>query len=442
MKNKDISKLTEKYLKETDKNIIGVSYGYNMVDGKFTDEKVISFTVKEKLPMDKLGSNKVLPKIIEHDGNIFHTDVIQGDFKLLDASFCYSEHYTWWQYWQPIPTTPSNRDEKRPLKGGISTTNYTSKINSIGTLGFLAVDTETDSLVGVSNNHVLVDDAFIASERTNDNVVTNISGDISTQPHESGNYGTSNKIGLVKRYVPIKEGEINYVDGAITTIESEHVDNNESWKQEGLTGVTTPMGFASTEEIDSLLVTDPFLFSAGRTSGAKGELETKLKVIATNSAITIDYNKQGVETTVTFSDCIIFVASGTTVTPGDYCFFPIAPGDSGSALIADFSGTKKIIGLCFAGSSINIPLDENDPESPVVAVSFYGIANRIDKVADELNIRAWMGEQVNYSTPNINEIESYVLSGKTSLESFVKDGKTFSQVGLTNSTNIYTGTTS
>jgi hypothetical protein len=84
MKNNTISKLTEKYLNETDDNIIGVSYTHNIVNGKITDDMVLSFTVKEKLPLDKLKPSQVIPREIKYYGTKFKTDVVQGNFKLLD----------------------------------------------------------------------------------------------------------------------------------------------------------------------------------------------------------------------------------------------------------------------------------------------------------------------------------------------------------------------
>ena len=369
MNNNELNELTKKYLMETNDNVIGVSYGYKIVSGMVTNEKTISFRVKEKKTIEQLTTDEIIPKEIKHMGVVYSTDVNQGEVKFLcDAAF---------YQWETIP--PTNRNKIRPLKGGVSTTNYTSMSGSIGTLGFLAIDNEDGSIVGVSNDHVYIDDPFIATERTLPSPVTNIRDDITIQPYEV-NYGTNDltdNIGIVKRYNPFRSPSAwNTVDGSLTTINSAVLSNTESWKQEGLT-LAAPLIFASTLEIDNLLSTDPLLYSAGRTTGAKGEGTTKLKTFSLSGSFTIAYHRQGIVQKINFNDCIEFVASAAT-NPGFICLYPIYAGDSGSALIADFGGTKKIIGLCFAGDD------------------YHGIACRIDNVANELDISAWDGTTPNF----------------------------------------------
>ena len=131
MKNNTISKLTEKYLKETDDNIIGVSYTNNIVGGKFTDEMVLSFTVKKKLPLEELKPEQVIPREIKYYSTNFKTDVVEANFILLEDC---TEFAT-----RKDDVTHTNRSKVRPLKGGISTTNYTSLSSTVGTMGFIAV---------------------------------------------------------------------------------------------------------------------------------------------------------------------------------------------------------------------------------------------------------------------------------------------------------------
>lgn len=413
MKNSTISKLTEKYLKETDENIVGVSYSHNIVGGKITNEMVLSFTVKKKLSLDKIEPDKVIPNEIEYYGQKFKTDVVEGEFKLLEDC---AEFAT-----RKDDTSHTNRSKVRPLKGGVSTTNWTSLQSTVGTLGFLAIDNNDDAIVGVSNNHVYIDDAFIATERTNPNVITNISGDRNVEPHPTDGYyyngdNSVNYIGRVKRYVPISSLSSNIVDGALTTIDSDVISTSESWKYEGLTGITTPLEFATTAEIDNLLLYNR-LYSAGRTTGAKGETDIKLLLLSTNQSLSISYHKQGGNQTVTFTNCIRFAASGASTPSGSICYYPIAGGDSGSALIGDVGGTKKIIGLVFAGTEVS-------------GVTVYGIACRIDNVASKLDIRAWLGEVPEYSSSIVEEL---VVSGLSSQEYVDSGGKRYYQAGLTNS---------
>ena len=58
------------------------------------------------------------------------------------------------------------------------------------------------------------------------------------------------------------------------------------------------------------------------------------------------------------------------------------PGDSGSVLISSINGSFKIIGLCFAGTPVSDPINSGTN-------GVLGIANRIDKVAEFLEIQPW-----------------------------------------------------
>jgi len=410
MKHEDLLKTIEEYYENTDENIIGVEYGYKEVDGKLTKEKSIVFTVKEKKPIESLSENEILPKTINIENEVLTTDVVVGSYDLVCDSTFYS--------WQTTP--PTNRNKFRPLKGGVSVTNYSSLSGYVGTLGLLAVDNDTGSLVGVSNNHVLIDDAFICSERDLNGSITNIKNDQVTQPNEPSNYGIINSIGIVKKYYPIKTGTYNYVYVALTTINESDISYTESFKQEGLLYDST-LPFATTTEINNIMSTDTFLYSSGRTTGAKGEGNTKLKVFGSPAVIsTIYYNKQGVLSPISFSDCIKFVASGETTPDGTICIYPIAGGDSGSALIADIGGVKKIVGIVFASGSNGL------------GQVIYGFACRIDRIETLMNISSWNGEVVEFS--NTIGVEEYTLDGLSNEISITDSGKTFWQVGLRNKT--------
>jgi len=123
------------------------------------------------------------------------------------------------------------------------------------------------------------------------------------------------------------------------------------------------------------------------------------------------YHRQGIDTNATFTDLISFVATSGSTRPFSICNYPIWHGDSGSALIADIEGTKKIIGLCFAGSTT------------------VGVACRIDHVADLIKVSAWKGESANFSNENI---EQYTVNELSNQVSITISGKTYWQVGLIN----------
>jgi len=399
MTRQEILEQTQQYFENTNDNIIGVGYGFKISKGVMTDEKALVFTVKEKKSKELLTEDELLPSQVEINGQLILTDVIQRDIKLI----CDPTFYAW------IDSTPANRNSIRPLKGGISASAMPAMSAYTGTLGFLALDSDTNTLVGVSNNHVFVKDAFICSERNYPGTITNFSGNTTSQPHEtlSDNY----PIGIIKRYYPISSIGYNYVDVALTTIRSGVTDFDISYKQEGLSDsiIGTGLDFASTAELDNLLDTDPYLYSAGRTTGAKGEGITKLRVASVGDTILIAYNKQEVSTVVYFSDLIKIVATTGTTRPFDMCLYPIWHGDSGSALIADINGTTKIVGLCFAG---------DDDE---------GFACRIDNIADLIKISAWKGESSSFST---EAIEEYTINGLSDQISITISGKTYWQSGL------------
>ena len=398
MESNNISKITEDLFLNTPDNITGVWYGYKNKEGRITNELSIIFNVKEKLPIEQIPDDELLPKEIMVNGKMVKTDVISENFRVFEE--CPSDFYYW------TGSTPDNRKKVRPFQGGLQITNFTSLNGYYGTLGFLAEDVETNSLVGVTNNHVIIDDAFINSERINSTPTTNIAGDSIIQPSSA----STDTIGVVKRYYPMYENGINYVDAALLTINSDIVDSNISYRQLNLTGYTGPLEFATTSEIDNLLSNNPNLFSSGARTGNKGEGDMKLLPFSIGSTQAVGgYNKQGSEYVVNFSDCIVFVASAATTPDGFICAYPINSGDSGSALLANLGGVRKIIGLCFAGST------------------FYGIANRIDRVANSLKIRSWTGQTTNYS--DINNIQTVCLTNSSSDLTKTVGGNIYWQVG-------------
>jgi hypothetical protein len=388
---------------------VGVSYGKKVTNGEFTGEVGIVFSVEKKLPLEIIDEEQILPSSINIDGVDYVTDVIEvGVVKTLACDSttlnnCYS--------WQT--STPGNRATIRPLVGGISVTSNNNS-SSVGTLGFIAVDSTTQALVGVSNNHVVIGDAFYTSDRNINGIIQN---ELSNGVYQNGESSeTPDKyIGQALRYVPMKlptpspPYPPNQVDGALVSVASADISNTESFKQFGLS-YTNPMPFASTAEIDSLLSLNPSVYSSGRTSGAKGEGLCTLVISAVGTSTFVGgYNLQNADVSVYFTDLIEFTRTNVD------CLYPIVPGDSGSALIADFNDTWKIIGLVFAGS-------DN-----------YGFACRIDEVAIQLGIEAWDGTAKNYI--DNSSIEYITINGSSSDKISICNGEEYWQVGLTNDSN-------
>ena len=200
--------------------------------------------------------------------------------------------------------------------------------------------------------------------------------------------------------------------------------------------MTSAPRFATTQEIDDLLSDSTTEFySAGRTTGGKGEGITKLLNYASNSSIYISYNKQGSDNAVFINDTFELIASGSTTPFGDFCYYPSYGGDSGSAILSKVGNEWVIVGLLYGGRYVNNP---NDPlgngMSPVQT-----LCCRIDHIADSLNIRAWDGtlNGINFST--FNNAETFVQSGQTEDKTIEISGKTFWQMGMVNNTEFPRG---
>jgi hypothetical protein len=428
--SKIIETLKQYYL-STDDNIIGVTYGYKTVNGEMTDDRSIIFAVREKLPKDKILKENILPTTIDIDGETILTDVEQRRYRRLGISDCDVDFYTW------RTIAPANRSEQRPLFGGVSCANWDNvglqyiggvgypMRSFVGTMGLLAKDNENDSLVGVTNNHVIIYDAFICSERTpivggNASEVNNVKDDRVIQPNEPPITGVGYTIGNVKRYYPFRENYFNQIDTAILTLNDIDINNLLSYHQLNLADSSYP--WASTNEINAL-DRDTILYSTGRTTGAKGEGVTKLRWYD-QGVIGITYNRQASEVLVYYDDVIGFRAS-TDIPPNimtNFCYDPLSGGDSGSALIADIGGTKKIVGLVFAGMDVDT--------GGGVFKFMQGYACRIDRIAALLNISAWNGEAINFSdTASTMEI---VVDGLDDREYIDFNGDRYWQVGLRN----------
>jgi len=365
----------------------------------------------------------------------------------------------------------ANRQTQRPLKGGISITStshstpFTNQ-GSVGTMGLICKDSATNALVGLTNNHVVIRDAFYTNQRTFTNPQnefdlvdssTTIQGDFVYQTGDSQpvNPGGGNEIGRVLRYVPIYTSAsiaanpslINKVDGAIFSLYCTSstgqtiIDFTSSFQQLGLS-YTASMPFASTAEINNLLNNTYELYSSGRTTGPKGSPNTlcPLRILG-HASFPIKYPLQGINTNSYFTDVIAYVKPADSssydqtnpTSPAQICPYPVWGGDSGSTLIANINGVWKIIGLVFAGngtpynSQINYP---TGPNGPYQVASTIGYACRIDQVAAQLGIKAWNQVAENFVVDH-DTISYITVSGSNDTKTLNCSGSTYWQVGLT-----------
>ena len=387
----------------------------------------------EKITLDQIIS--LLPNTFISNGISYDVEVRYGTHKRFTCEEDYPEFY----YWQDGEVT--NRNLHRPVKGGISVTNYTDLSNSRGTFGFTAIDNDTNSVVGVTNVHVIIKDGFYASERDVSQVwypIENSANAIITQPNEI-TQGFAYRIGEVKKYQPfISYGStstvgVNKVDSATFSLDltngvGDTITSTESYKQLGFEDFNSGNGFdfATSEEIDSMIsvdssgnmVTNNELFISSRTTGIKGSGD--MKIFPTDQgSIILEYNKQNTPTPVQILECFEFVAStgSTDAMNGNTCPYPSAGGDSGSAIIANFNGEYKIVGQLFAGYELN-------------GVPVKGVFCRIDNIAEALNISPWNSSVSSYNFSDTSQTEFHYVEGLSNQKTLTLNGKTFWQVGI------------
>ena len=450
---------------------VGAGFGFKIKDGKLTDEVGFTYIIPKKKPLSELSENEIFPDTVEHDGIIYKTDVIEIPEISPLGQFCFGTDpiapadpqvspncFSWapnnpYGYVQPI-----NRNYTRPIKGGVSF--GSTAIAPGGTLGFVAVDVATQGLVGVTNNHVVIvsaNDPFFTGERNLSSVaIFNESFPANTvrQPFGLDIVGPNlpqYEVGRTLRYQPLRTpiNGVNTVDGAIVSLSqfdsagNTIIDFNESWKQVGLTGVTTPPTFATLGDLNSM-VSGGFNFgnteiiSAGRTTGAKeGPCSDRLHLLT--CSVNIFYPLQGGSALAIFDDqmSVVRVSSGNTL-----CTYPACRGDSGSAMFANFGGQWKIIGILFAGGSNHpqtgltpsgsgFPSFYNNCALPAVLPSMFTFVNKITNVASELGIQAWDGTAKPFVDPN--SLEYVSVCGGNFTKTLTCSGDTYWQVGLTNS---------
>ena len=466
MITEDINKILEQWFENTPDGI-NVGYGFKQTNGEYNGEICIQFLVEEKKPLSELTEDEVLPSEIKiNDDLIIKTDVIQVG-KIFPMQCNTSTPISVVNPCESFITTPpTNRSAFATLKGGISITSV-RKGNSVGTLGMIVQDVHTNALVGLTNNHVVISNSIKAEYQNLNSALLNnfpITNEINPdntacQPGESG-FQPNLSFGQVVRYVPLIPDKTvypsgsytnnptipmyNQVDGALVSVDCTKIDFNQSWKVSGFeTLMSNPLPFATTAEIDNLLVTNPKLYSSGRTTGPKGigGVGCELRVLGVNvvSAVgTYSWHlatgNQQYSTYANYNNLISYYKpSGNPSQP--HCLWPVAGGDSGSVLIANF-GTDpnpifKIIGLVFAGNS---PYPATSGAGSVYTAfnpytSWTGYACRIDYVAAQLGIKAWTGGTAPLVNPN--SISLITLPGLNPITATTCLNETYYQVGTT-----------
>ena len=291
-----------------------ILYGIKEKNGIKTDTFSLIHLVEQKLPLSALPVDQIIPNSITFDDVKYKTDVVQiGKFNpcqchnLNDATITYLN------------------TRHRPLSGGLMISDlsewteiWPNRFNIwLGTFGFIAVDNEDNTLVGVSNNHVVIKDAFDSSERNTSGEIHNIYSPLvfksafttgytatinqsilqwkytSSDDFQNANFA-SDSIGRPKRYAPFSTTNPNYLDAALITINEGTVDST-STSQAELPN-TKGMPFATKAEIDKILtsvVGSIPIYSVGRTTGPKGTY-CPMEIYGGGASYSV-YHKQGGE---------------------------------------------------------------------------------------------------------------------------------------------------
>jgi hypothetical protein len=191
----------------------------------------------------------------------------------------------------------------RPILGGISIGHFNI---TAGTLGIILKDRDGDDVI-LSNNHVLACSSSVGKQRAQ------VNDDILQPGRYDGGLRPQDRVAGLKKWVPIDETGINYIDAATAKI-----DSGIQFKYEIL-DLVYPKGFGTAK-------VNEFVKKSGRTSEV-----TNGPVYTDNATVTINYG----EFIATFTDLYLVINPFGS------------PGDSGSAVL---NSNNELIGLLFAGS--------------------------------------------------------------------------------------------
>ena len=436
----------------TPDNIIGVGFGLKKVADELTQRKSIVFYVKEKKPINELKPEDVLPKTISIAGIQYPCDVVQTEpFRFMVG--CYDNND---QSEYEIARLQGQSEDGvlLPMRGGQEIFIFPGGWDayggsSLGTLGFFAIDNIDNRVVGVTNTHVVIENVLYAADPVRFPTLTLAPEVVQYNPYNTvekrpwpvtGDYypagclvrnGTDlHHAGLhIKRHVPYSTETYNYVDAALVIMNDGQfmgdgryfVDANsyQIWQPTDLeTPHTDYYPFATTEEIDELI--GARCYSTGRTTGPKGYCDATTNAHLTITAVHVSAQVGFSQTIVPeFAELIQYQSP-----PGFETIYRASlGGDSGSALLADVVDAqtgevrRKIVGLVFAGNGQ------------------IGLANRIDRVAETLNIRAWdasyqFTRSASLSVPTPLLITEPVATTGKYLTT-TRDEETYWQAGLT-----------
>ncbi|MCP4327462.1 MAG: hypothetical protein GY791_03385 [Alphaproteobacteria bacterium] len=285
-------------------NVFGVASGLRRKGGQWTKEIAVQIFVTRKIPKDRLASRALVPRRLEaREVGAVATDVIEME----------------------IPDAGVDPARYRPVPGGCSIGPEASV--SAGTLGGWACDNTDDSIVLLTNNHVISNlDTMPAARRV-------------VQPGRlDGGVLPGDVIGELKR------------DITLTT-----VANVAGAPLPAVTQVDAAVGTIEVERTDDVIAIGPAIYEVlAPAVGLNVQKRGRTTDLTTNGSIT----SVGGTFNVTYRSQTRLgrIANSFIVTSTDGNVFSDS-GDSGSLIfdqaVGELEDTRPVVGLLFAGGTIN-----------------------------------------------------------------------------------------
>ncbi len=463
------------FLKNLDKRYVSVSYGLPSPirldkdeEGNFEDKKYQVYLnsvnkgkghVIIRLDVDLEYNEEIIPEYVNLDNFSIPTYIIKTQRFSRTCTDVFFDQ-----------TPPLNRNTFRPILGGISVSNFDSQQvigGYYGTLGCLALDNDTSppSVVSLSNNHVYSHDMLIAGSRNPNLVYTDhYDDDIVQSSSTSESGGDGSEIGKFKKSWRLRPWtypqfeNLNPGDIAVSTLyttdpsgepiiysgtQGSDIGENNSWYQLNLFDGPendinfnvneSPLKWAQSFEINNLMsvnldgtiTIENRLYTTGARMGPWGVSnvhtdfgDSLLVPIEIGAQVGIPYISQGSETVgsiCNIENCVLFKSTDDPINYESTCIPASLQGNSGSAIVAEFNGEYKIVGILFAGETSGL----------------YGVFCRIDEVASALNLSPFTSETTEFMISNVNQTEIIDLPEPFSNEQYLEvDGKKYWQTGI------------
>jgi hypothetical protein len=309
-------------------NVIGTGTGYRQKNGEYTNEVCVQIFVERKYPLEQLPPGTIVPtEVTAEEARPIRTDVIETG--PLDA-FQDTTRY-------------------RPVPGGCSIGPQQS--NSAGTLGGWAADNTDDTIVLLTNNHVI----------SNLDTQPTLRGVCQPGRLDGGTF-PADQIGTLKR------------DVALTTVPST------SPTLPAATAVDAAIGTMTVDRTDNVLNVGPAIYELQSPTlgmnvqkrGRTTQLTTNGTITSINGTFTISYRNR---------TRLGRIANSFVITSTDGNQFSAA-GDSGSLITnqqrGQLNNTLPVVGLLYAGgtNTMNVPITiANDINAVLAALNLTTVCD-------------------------------------------------------------------